>query len=390
MNKTGFGRSLPALLAGTLVATTDMSVAVAETRALEEVRVVSRKREESAQDMAVAVQVFDSNALEIAGVREFADLQDLVSGLSLYNSGSVFPSINMRGAQTGATNAAADASVLIDLDGIPHNSPQVLRFSLFDLEAIEVLKGPQALHFGKNASAGILALRTKRPTDEFSSELEFGFEDAADTAFGHLLVSGPFNENWGGRLGVRYMESEGPFDNIWGRRVRNPDLGEVDPGNGPAEDTSPNFDETVIVGTLQGQFDRGSIALKIYDAHREGGQHTTNQIVFCNELSDEINPWDDCELSENYSVEFFSTNKDLVQSRFDANAPMHDYQLTQYSADYSFDLNETWTVQGVTGYVDIDNAFFGSVSGVAANDFGSSFALGSELRSEQFSQEIRF
>ncbi len=384
MIKRAFNRKyLPAVIAGTILAA-DIPVATAVEHELqiEEVVITARKREETLQDIPVTVQALDSDALAAYATREFGDLNDQISALSLYNTGSVFPNVTLRGIQGGATNPAADTSVALDMDGIPHSTPQLLRFSMFDVQSVEVLKGPQALYFGKNSPAGVIALGTKNPTEEFFSEIQVGYEDAAESKFGHVILSGPLNDNWGVRAGVRHMETEGYFDNEWGKGISGstPTVG---------DDTGPNYDETIFVGTLQGTFDEGDITFKVYNGDRSGGFHTLNQIIHCTDNTDISNPSDDCKLNDSFSTEGFINDKSVAPSRYDDTRPSHDYNLTQYSMAINYDLNDTWSIRSATGYVEMDNSFFGSISSTPGDNLAFTFGLASEVVSEQLSQEVR-
>ncbi|BFM14673.1 hypothetical protein R50073_08560 [Maricurvus nonylphenolicus] len=378
MIKKAFDRKyLPVAIAGVVLAA-DVPIAVAmdSVMQIEEVVITARKRDETLQDIPVTVQALDSDTLEAYATREFSDLNDQISGLSLYNTGSAFPNVTLRGIQGGSTNSAADTSVAIDLNGIPHSTPQLLRFSMFDVQSVEVLKGPQALYFGKNSPAGVIALATKDPTEEFYSEVQVGYENAAESKFGHVILSGPLNENWGARAGIRHMETEGYFDNEWESAQAG-------------DDTGPNYDETVFVGTLQGTFDKGDVTFKVYSGDRSGGFHTLNQIIHCTDNTDISNPGDDCKLNDSFSTEGFVNDKSLAPSRFDDDKPSHDYQLAQYSMAINYELDDIWSVRSVTGFVDMENRFFGGLAGTPSNNPAFSFALASELSSEQISQEFR-
>ncbi len=368
---------LPGAIAGAFFAM-DASMAFAQ---LDEIIVTARKREESLQDVPVTVQALTSDVLEAYNTMGFEDLNDLVSGMSIYNGGPTQPSINLRGVQGNAINAASDDSVAVNLDGVQHSNAQLFRFGLFDLESVEVLKGPQALFFGKNSPGGVVALKTKNPTAEFFSEFQGGYETEGERAYGHVVLSGPLSDIWGARLGVRYQDSEGFFDNRWATG---------DPtATQPVWDTGPNYDEVVILGTLEGSFERGDARLKLYHADREGGQYNQVGIAVCNSLQPISNPFSDCDVSDNYSEESFIIDPSAAPSRFADDEPSFDYELTQLSLDASYEINDTWEVSSITGWVDIDNFFFGNIGARPANiAFG--LGAGQVARVETISQEIRF
>ncbi len=366
-------------LVATSVFALDASLAFGQHQ-LEEIVVTARKREESLQDVPVAVQAFDSRALEAYATAEFEDLNSQVSGLIIYSSGPVFPSINLRGIQGDAVNAATDESVAVNLDGVAHSSPQLLRFGLFDLQSIEVLKGPQALFFGKNSPGGILAMKTKDPTDEFFSEVQFGYEMENERAFGHVILSGPLTDTWGGRLAVRHQDAEGYYNNIWGRG---------DPtASQPRDDTGPNFDETVYVGTLQGDFERSSVTVKAYHAERDQGHYAMVGIKQCNELTPVLNPFSDCKVSDNFSAEDFIIDPLVAPSIYAESEPTMNIELTQLALDFDYEISDSWELNAITGWVDIENNLFGNVGARPANIAGG-LAIGSLVKVETLSQELR-
>ena len=346
---------------------------------LDTIVVQARLREESIQDVPVVVQAFDSNLLESFSTTQFNDLNDLVSGLTIYADGPVQPSINLRGIQGNAINPAGDDSVAINFDGVQHSNAQLFRFGLFDTEAVEVLKGPQALFFGKNSPGGIVSVRTKDPTDEFYSEFQTGYEFAGERIYGHGIVSGPLSENWGARLGVRYADQEGYFNNIWGDGDSS--------ATQPLGQTGPDYEELLFLGTLKGEFDRGELTLKVLNGSREGGQYTQSQLILCNAQIDLVNPFSDCTLDDNFATESFVI-ADGFETRFAPNVPNNETTMTQVSLSGSLNINDNWTLQSITGLVDIENTQVGAVGG-AGNSPATSIGVAAKNSVETISQEIR-
>ena len=322
--------------------------------------------------MPVVVQAFDSDLLEAYKTTSFSDLTDLVSGLSIYADGPVEPSINVRGIQGNAINATGDDSVSVNVDGVQHSSAQLFRFGLFDLEAVEVLKGPQALYFGKNSPGGVVSIRTKDPTDEFYSEFQAGYEFAGERTYGHGILSGPLSENWGFRVGARLAEQKGYWDNVWG---------DGDPSvQQPNNDLGPDFEEYMFVGTLKGEFDRGDVTLKGLTASREGDIYGQSQVIFDNGTG--YNPFTDGELNNTRAMAPFF---DTTGSIYGGDEEVFDYNLSQVSLDANLELTENWSVHSITGWVDIDNDQFG-----LGNAGPAALTAGISNQVDSLSQEIRF
>ncbi len=368
-------------LAGSIAATFFALDAGMAFAALDEIIVTARKREESLQDVPVVVQAFTAEALESSGTAEFSDLNDQVSGMSI-TAGGLQPTVNLRGIQSDPINAAADESISINMDGVQHSSAQLFRFGLFDMESVEVLKGPQALFFGKNSPGGIVSIRSKNPTEEFFSEVRVGHEEAAERTYGHIIVSGPFNDTWGGRLAYRYQDADGYFENVWG---------DGDPGvTQPFDDTGPDFTENVIMAALRGEFDRGDVTLKVYNGRREGADHSWIQLFDCPTGATVVNPYTNCKVDDQTSKgPYFAPSS---SSRVADDRDSTDYQMTQISLDVSYQINDTWEFNNILGWVDIDNFFFGNL-GIRSNGIDGNlggFGVGVDIQVEQLTEEFRF
>jgi outer membrane receptor protein involved in Fe transport len=141
---------------------------------LSEITVTAQKREEALQDVPVVVTVLTSEALADAGVRDIKDLQQLVSGLTVTSTQSEsLTTARIRGIGTVGDNAGLESSVGVVIDGVYRPRNGVGFGDLGELERIEVLKGPQGTLFGKNTSAGVINVMTRRPDYERSAEAEF-------------------------------------------------------------------------------------------------------------------------------------------------------------------------------------------------------------------------
>ena len=349
-----------------------------DRRALPTILVTARKREESIQDVPVVVQAFDSEFLESFGTSDFSDLNDLVSGLSIYADGPIAPSINVRGIQGNAINATQDDSVATNIDGVQHSNAQIFRFGLFELEAVEVLKGPQALFFGKNSPGGVVSLRTKNPTDEFYSEFQAGYEVYGERVYGHGIVSGPLTDTWGARFAVRAATQDGYFENIAGNLETSPTIG------GPSDRTDPDFEEIFMIGTLRGEYDSATITLKGMHARRNGGGYNQIQIVQLN--GSDANLDSDGTLDKRFSNPPFSDQTGSILGRSE---DTYDNELTQFTADASFELDDNWTLHSITGIIDINNFYFGNAGG-RPNSIAHGLGIGQRVHVDAITQEIRF
>ena len=159
----------------------------------DEIVVTARKREESLQDVPMSVQVFGGEALQQAGIKDFSEVAYRVPGLKLSAERAVDTELFIRGIGSDIQGAGADAAVGIFLDGMymPRGTGSLL--DLYDLERVEVLKGPQALRFGKSVVGGLINYVTKKPGDVFEGRFEatYGNYNKLDVA---ASVRGPVSD----------------------------------------------------------------------------------------------------------------------------------------------------------------------------------------------------
>jgi len=141
--------------------------------------VTAQRRSENLQRVAVAVTALDGNALANAGVSQPQDLSKLVPALQLSTSGGAATQITVRGVGNFAGNPYAEPAVAVNLDGVYLARSAGPNGLFYDLERVELLKGPQGTLYGRNATAGALNIITRKPTDELSASgsLEAGNYD---------------------------------------------------------------------------------------------------------------------------------------------------------------------------------------------------------------------
>ncbi|MCG8440770.1 MAG: TonB-dependent receptor [Caulobacterales bacterium] len=141
--------------------------------------VTAQKREQNVQDVPLAVSVYSADLLQNSGIRNFQDLQVIAPGLNVTSTSNQFVTTpRIRGVGTVGDNPGLESSVGIVIDGVPRPRPGAGFNDLGEIERIEVLRGPQGTLFGKNTSAGIINVITRRP------EYEFGVNGEASYLFG--------------------------------------------------------------------------------------------------------------------------------------------------------------------------------------------------------------
>jgi iron complex outermembrane receptor protein len=193
---------------------------------LEEIVVTAQKREQGVNDVGITVNVFSEEQLQDFGIRSSSDLEKLVPGLTVTNAQpSGVPTFTIRGVGFQTFNAGASSTVglYIDETNIPYSV--LIGGALFDIERIEVLKGPQGDLYGRNSTAGQINFVSRKPTDELTAgaTVSYGRFDVLDV---EGYVSGQISDTAKGRLAVKYLRS----DEGWQRSITRPDdeLGALD------------------------------------------------------------------------------------------------------------------------------------------------------------------
>ena len=161
------------------------STADAQELAIEEIVVTAQKREQSLQDVPIAVSAFDEAALERAGITDIQDLVGLAPSLFLSSSASEAAGAvaRIRGVGTTGDNPGLESSVAVFVDGVYRNRTNVALTDMGPVQRIEVLRGPQGTLFGKNASAGLIHILTSAPEYEAN-----GYAELSVGNFGYVHV----------------------------------------------------------------------------------------------------------------------------------------------------------------------------------------------------------
>lgn len=184
------------------------------TMALEEVIVTARKREQSLQDVSVAVTALSEADLRANQIRNSSDLTAMVPSLN-YQKGSNprQSSFSIRGIGTQSYSIGVEPSVSSMVDGVVMGRSLQAFVQLMDVERIEVLRGPQGTLFGKNSTAGVVHIVTQNPSEEFEAEVQGAFEEGEEYR-GGFNVSGPITDNLAFRLAGSYTDTDGWIENV--------------------------------------------------------------------------------------------------------------------------------------------------------------------------------
>lgn len=227
----------------TLICCAGVNNAFAQQKpALEEVLVTATKRPQSIQDIPLSVTAVTGEKLDKAGIDNLADLTTLVPNIHFTQTGL---STQMRIRGIGSDNSQGfEQSVGVYVDGIFRGRAQMFRAPMFDMERVEVLRGPQSTLFGKNSIAGALDLITAKPTDELTGSLTASYDAEYGTTEITSVVSGPLTDTLKARVALRKLDDPGYIQNTF----KNTDEPEQDIRSGrlglewtPSSDLTVNY-----------------------------------------------------------------------------------------------------------------------------------------------------
>jgi iron complex outermembrane recepter protein len=189
--------------------------------AIEEIFVSARKRDESYVDVPAAISVFTAEEIESAGIENPADFIALTPNVTLVqvqNAGNSF--VTARGI---SQNRNTEMSVAVLMDGILMVNPAQFNQELFDVEQIEVMKGPQGALYGRNAIGGAITVTTKEPTDQFEGKFRVG-ADSGDGYNVQGVISGPVGDSdtLKYRAAFTHKNTDGFLDNTFLGQTADP------------------------------------------------------------------------------------------------------------------------------------------------------------------------
>ena len=177
---------LAAAVAGFTV--TPIAIAQSESLVIEEVVVTARKRTENLQEVPIAISAIGETTIERAGIERAADYISLIPNVTIVDAANVGDTqVSIRGV---VSTRDAESTFAYIVDGVLSTNPNSFNEELFDVQQIEVLKGPQGALYGRNAVAGAILVTTKEPTNEFEAKVGGGI--ANNNAYKvNAMVSGP-------------------------------------------------------------------------------------------------------------------------------------------------------------------------------------------------------
>lgn len=312
---------------------------------IEEVLVTARKRTESAQNVPIAITAL-SKELESATIRNLQDLNGFAPNVQIAEDGSRGgggASINIRGiSPTRTDDNSFDSPVAVMIDGIYLGSLAGQVIENFDLDRIEVLRGPQGTLFGKNTVGGVINVFRSRPTGELGARLKATFGEDGQQEFRAVVNAPIIQDVLAAKAFGTFQKDDGYYEN----NTTNDDFGDRDYKNYGLTLLATPFD------VFEAQF-----TIEKFDDDSKLNAFHTNYNLIPGVLPPPTDPnetdYSGGHLSCLISGECRTSLSTPSDAEGDTNNDAH-LETDAYTLNMSLDLNENVTLVSVTGYRDMD------------------------------------
>jgi iron complex outermembrane receptor protein len=324
--------------------------------------VTSQKIEQRAQDVPITISAVTGDRIEELGVSDLDELSNYVPGLNIQEQSANNPGIVIRGITSDSGSSQQGPRVTLYYNGVDISRSRGSYQAIYDLERVEVIKGPQATLFGTASAVGAISLVSARPREGFSGEITGGYGNFDQTLLGGYLNAG--NDVIAGRLAFAWRTRDGYVENL--AASQEEELYAQDQlGLRGSLRFTPTSDLTIdLIGT--------------YDQQRNGGTPFISGTfpAFAGAPGGRDNAFEDANLGGSP----FS-GAALGDDQLGLNREVYDVNLT---AEWEF--ADSWTFTTVNGYRKFDSAEVFDADGTAAP-----FLEFAEIaEGEQFSHEGRF
>jgi len=187
----------------------------AQSTVLEEITVTAQKREQLANDVGIAITAFSGAQMNALGFETSTELIAYTPGVSLAGDiGGQRAIFNIRGVVQNDYADLAEAPVAVYVDGGYLASTQAQTFALYDIERVEILKGPQGTLFGRNATGGLVNTITVKPSEEVDGYV-LGTFASFDQYRLEAAIGGPFSDNIRGRISLMTNQQGEIYTNVY-------------------------------------------------------------------------------------------------------------------------------------------------------------------------------
>ena len=218
--RKGFNKLLPALAGLAALAANTAALAAADEDKLPEIVVTAQKREQNLQDVGTSLTAVDSSMLQSLGMKDPTSVAGQVPGMQFNQFGATVTIYNLRGVSQNDFSDHQEAPVAVYADDAYIASTGALAGSMFDIDRVEVLRGPQGTLFGRNATGGLIHYISHKPAfnDDGYLDVSFGNYRAINT---EGAINHQFSDTLAARLSFATAYHEGYIDNLIGHRIND-------------------------------------------------------------------------------------------------------------------------------------------------------------------------
>jgi iron complex outermembrane receptor protein len=319
--------------------------------------VTAQKREQALSDVSLAVTAVGEQRLVESNTVNIEGLQRLVPSISFGNDFN-FAKLFIRGVGLSSSLPGVDPSVALHVDGMVVSLAQAQLGSMFDLERVEVLRGPQGTLYGRNATGGAVNLITAKPTSEVEGYVRMTVGGPDLQFLGEAAVGGPLSEKIRGRLALQVLKRDGyGVNEVTGN--------DIDDANQFSTRAHLEFLPTETLSILlTGEYhaeDDNSLAIKFREVSFPG------VLTDANPLNDGLSALGQRTNADGSQASFASNPRNL-RTNFD---PINDRDQWALSGVITLDATDELTLKSLTSYRDFEAIFF--------HDFDMSSYLGYPL-----------
>jgi len=333
----------------------------------EEIIVTTQKREQTLSEVPVTVTAYSGEFLKRLNIDEFDEISEITPGLIIQEQSPNNPAFVIRGITSDSGSAQIAPRVSIYLNGVDVSRSRGSHFEMFDIERIEVAKGPQATLFGTASAIGAVSVITARPQQEFDAEIQVQYGN-----FDQYLVRGFVTGGTDivqGRLAASYRHRDGFVENIAG-----------DPGSqsegGTVQDDLNGLERFAVRGSLRYTPNKDLTVDLILNYEENNDPGTAFKSGTLTPTGGDTSPFSFAELGGGGPL----SEQVLGDAKIGLDRDLFDANLT-----INWAVNDAWSITSISGYREFDSAEVFDADGSQAI-----FAEFAEIASgDQFSQELR-
>lgn len=305
---------------------------------IEVIEVRAQKRAQKISDVAMSISVVKGEELVRENIKDLTELGRYSSNVKITQNAAegTAPAVNIRGIGLIDYNTSNTSPIGVYVDEVTSGSANNQIVNLFDIESIEIVKGPQGTLFGRNSTGGAFLVRTNKPTDERFVSVSAGLGNESQK-LGEVIVNAPLNDHFAARAALSYKDYEYSTYNLY---EESPEAG------------LEQLDYRLM---LSGNWQDMSLLLKVYGSDWDGiVQPVGNLGIYSNPLTG-----DKCAPSEIGSTKCFDAFgfnvgvDDFYAVKVNNNSP-HKTDNSGASIQLDWQLNNEWQLVWISAFNDLE------------------------------------